>query len=428
MMPTTAFEAVRREISYAYSRVAFFRAHMDLHGLAPCDIVTPADMSRLPPTRKPDYRSNFPAGVLAQGHSLADAHVMRFQSSGTSGERLNSAVLSYDLARRQATSLEVNRRFDSLWRPGLKLRSCRYAPPNCSDVECASGLSTMADRTLPDGTLVLPVAHDLLTTPPRMIAQALDEVAAHDPHLLVVDPTHAAFLVRRMRAAGREIRTSHGLHIISGYTMLTRVARRQIHDFFGADVPVADMLGMSELGYLGFECDAGSQHLNDCDFYVEIIGNAGPVPPGVVGELVITTIDDVLSPRIRYATGDLYRFLDRPCACGSHLPVVRFEGRATNVVRCADGSMLTPREVDDVVGEAPWIDIYRLEQDATARCRFRYAANQSVSAATETDLAERVRAALRSQSIDMVPTNYIPCDRSGKFQSCASALSGGYVN
>lgn len=89
---------------------------------------------------------------------------MRFQSSGTSGERLNSAIFSFDLARRQATSLSVNEKFNSLWLPGKKLKLCRYAPPNCSDVECGIGLSTMEERTLADGTLVLPVAHDLLAT------------------------------------------------------------------------------------------------------------------------------------------------------------------------------------------------------------------------------------------------------------------------
>src|ERR671924_690845 len=200
---SSTFELVRREIRYAYEHVEFFREHMERAGLLPEAIVEPADMLRLPPTRKADYRRGFPARVVASGYSRRSAHVMRFSSSGTAGERLVSVVLAYDLARRQASCLEFNPRFESLWQPGLRVRTCRYAAPNCSDVECSDPGSSTASRLLPDGTLVLPVFHDLLATPPELTGRALDEIEAYDPHHLFVDPTHFAFLIRAMGKAGR---------------------------------------------------------------------------------------------------------------------------------------------------------------------------------------------------------------------------------
>ncbi|UWU92930.1 phenylacetate--CoA ligase family protein [Bradyrhizobium sp. CB1015] len=421
------FEGARREIEYAYDNVAFFRAHMEVRGLTPGDIRAPGDMALIPPTRKADYRRNYPAGVLARGYTLNDPKVLRFQSSGNSGERLNSAILLYDLARRQATSLAVNRRFDTLWRPGARPRACRYAPPNCSDVECATGLSSMADRVLADGTLVLPVAHDLLATPPYLVQQALDEIAAHDPEMLVVDPTHLAFLIRRARETGRSIRSSRKLHVICGYTLLTQVARRQIAAFLGTDVPIADMLGMSELGYLGFECHEGNRHINNQDFYVEFLTPVGPAAPGSVGELVVTTIGDALLPRIRYATGDLYRLVGTSCSCGSDLPVVRMEGRASQVMHGLDGSMLTPLAVDEIVGEAPFIDVYRFEQDEAGKCVFRYIPGGAADRQSKQLLKQNLADALGGAAIELAETRYIPADRSGKFLSCISTLSsGGY--
>jgi len=419
-MGGNVFEAVRREIEYAYWNVAFFRAHMENCGLTPKDVRAPVDFARIPPTRKPDYRRNYPAGVLARGHTLNDPHVMRFQSSGTSGERLNSAIFSYDLARRQATSLSVNRNFDTLWRPGARPQICRYAPPNCSDVECATGLSTMEERTLPDGTLVLPVAHDLLATPLRLVEQALEEIAMYNPDMLVVDSTHLAFLIRRAKMLERTIQPSSKLHVICGYTLLTHVARRQIEAFFGAEVPIADMLGMSELGYLGFECHEGNRHINNCDFYLEFLTEFGLAGPDAVGELVVTTINDALLPRIRYATGDLYRVIDGVCPCGSDLPIVRMEGRITHVVRCPDGFILTPRAIDDIIGEAPFIDVYRFEQDASGKCRFRYIVNAAADPEVEADLRDRLADTLRGATLDFAATGYIPADRSGKFLSCVS--------
>lgn len=418
---TGPFEDLCQEVAYAYDRVTFFRAHLNEAGLTPADIRRPDDIKRIPTTRKRHYRRNYPSGVLASGFSLNDPHVMRFQSSGTSGERLNSAILSYDLARRQATAMSVNHNFNALWRPGERPRICRYAPPNCSDVECGVGFTTMAERTLEDGTLVLSVAHDLLATPDRMIDQALDEIAAYDPEMLVVDPTHLAFLIRRATQRGRRIETSRKLHIVCGYTQLTRIARRQIQEFFGDEVPIGNMLGMSELGYLGFECHHGRLHMNNEDFYLEFLDDQGnDVAIGDIGELVISTIDDALLPRIRYATGDLYRRLEGRCECGSGLPLVGMEGRATHNLTLSDGRQVTPAEVDLCVGDCPEIDLYKLEQNTGGNLRFRYLANDRMTTAAERALHDRLCDLLHSRDIIFENLDYIACERSGKFQSCAS--------
>ncbi|MCP2273938.1 phenylacetate-CoA ligase [Actinokineospora diospyrosa] len=417
------FDAVREEIAYAFDRTVFFRNHMEANALRPEDIRSAEDFQRIPPTSKSHYRRNFPAGVLAKGYTLNSPHVMRFQSSGTSGDRLNSAILAYDLTRRQATALGVNPRFNELWRPGTRPRICRFAPPNCSDVECATGFSSMADRTLPDGTLVLTVAHDLLATPEWQVVKAFDEIEAYQPDLLVVDSTHLAFLARWGRRLGRTITSPSKLHVVSGYTLMTRVARRQVEDFLGDAVPIGDMIGMSELGYLGFECHLGNRHINNKDFYVEFVRDGKPVADGEMGELYITTLDDGLVPRIRYATGDHFTPLGDTCGCGTELPRVRIEGRATHMVRLLDGRVVTPGEVDAVVGDAPWMDLYKLEQDPTGACTFRYIANLTARDDDVTALEKRLTELLGPNPSRVEAVDYIACERSGKFQSCVSRLA-----
>jgi phenylacetate-CoA ligase len=423
MSDSFIFEAVREEITYAFDNTVFFRRHMEAHDLRPEDIRDAKDFQRIPPTSKVHYRRNFPAGVLAKGYTLTSPNVMRFQSSGTSGDRLNSAVMSYDLARRQATGLGVNRRFDGLWRPGSRPKICRFAPPNCSDVECATGFSTLEDRTLPDGTLVLTVAHDVLTTPEWQIVKALDEIEIYQPDLLVVDPTHFAFLARWARRLDRKITVPGKLHMVCGYTLMTRIARRQIEEFMGPDLPIGDMIGMSELGYLGFECHRGQRHINNREFYVEFVRDGRPVEDGSMGELYVTTIDDGLIPRIRYATGDYFTPLGSPCECGSDLPVVRIEGRATHMLRLQDGRIVTPGAVDSAVGPAPWMDVYKLEQDRTGACTFRYIPSSRALPAGAADLEARLTELLAPNPVRVEAVDYISCERSGKFQSCVSQLS-----
>ncbi|MGW5925165.1 phenylacetate--CoA ligase family protein [Streptomyces anulatus] len=423
MSDAATFEAVREEIAYAYDNTVFFRRHMEELGLRPEDIRDAADFQRIAPTSKVHYRRNYPAGVLARGYHLNSPNVMRFQSSGTSGDRLNSAIMSYDLARRQATGLGVNRRFDELWQPGSRPRICRFAPPNCSDVECATGFSSMEDRILPDGTLVLTVAHDLLATPEWQIVKALDEIESYQPDLLVVDPTHFAFLTRWARRLDRKITSPRRLHTVCGYTLMTRVARRQIEEFMGLDTPIGDMIGMSELGYLGFECHLGQRHINNRDFYVEFVQDGKPVEDGRTGELYVTTIDDGLIPRVRYATGDHFTPLGSPCACGSDLPVVRVEGRATHMVRLSDGRIVTPAAVDAAVGPAPWMDLYKLEQDSTGVCSFRYIPNAKARPDDVTALEARLAETLTPNRVHVEAVDYISSERSGKFQPCLSHIS-----
>lgn len=421
MTASANFEDVQEEIAYAFDRTVFFREHMQANGLTPEGIKKPEDLQRIPPTSKAHYRRNFPAGVLAKGYTLNSPEVMRFQSSGTSGDRLNSAILSYDLARRQATGLGLNRRFDGLWRPGGRPKICRFAPPNCSDVECATGFSSMDDRTLPDGTLVLTVAHDLLATPEWQIVKALDEIEAYQPDLLVVDPTHFAFLTRWARRLGRKISSPRTLHIVCGYTLMTGVARRQIEEFMGQETPIGDMIGMSELGYLGFECHYGRRHINNADFYPEFIRDGKPVAEGRMGELYVTTIDDSLIPRIRYATGDYFTPLGSSCECGSELPVVRIEGRATHMIRLRDGRVVSPGDVDTAVGVLPWLDLYQLEQDRTGACTFRYVPNAKAHPHDATALESRLADALAPNDVRLEAVDYISSERSGKFQPCISA-------
>jgi phenylacetate-CoA ligase len=59
------------------------------------------------------------------------------------------------------------------------------------------------------------------------------------------------------------------------------------------------------------------------DYYIlEILDpeTLDPLPPGEVGEMVVTTLRKEASPLIRYRTRDLTRLIPEPCSCGNPLP------------------------------------------------------------------------------------------------------------
>jgi phenylacetate-CoA ligase len=418
---TTAFEGsfagAVSELALAYRSVPFYGPHLDKAGLRPDDVRTPDDFRRVPATGKVDYRRHFPAGVLTRGSTLADDFVFRSHSSGTTGERLVTLAHTFTLAQRQMRTTSVNRDMLRVFAGARPQRVCRYAPPACSDVECATPFTTAASRTLEDGTLVLPVAHDLLATSPELVEQAAGELSAHDPHWLYADPAHLAFLLDAM--AGRDLPLPAVGGVVLAYNLATKSALRRIHGRL-PDATVVEVASMSELGWLGMTCPAGALHLNTDSFYLELLayGTDRPAEPNEPAELYVTSIGDTLSPHIRYRTGDGYVLLDGDCACGHRFPRAVHHGRCRDYVTDGGTVVLTPRMLDELVGPAEWLRFYRLTHHDAGPLLLRYL---PASEADHTGPAADLAAALRERTgreVTVSAADHISAERSGKLFGC----------
>ncbi len=419
------FDAACAELAYAYEHQPFYRSHLDRAGLRPADIRTPADWRRVPPTEKADFRRQFPAGVLARGFTLNRPGLLQTHSSGSTGDRLTS-VLDMRMSRtRLENCFGVNPDFPAslMWQPRMRL--CVYIPPNCTQVECANPNLGRAERMVAVAPgakprLTLPVYHDVMTTPDSMTRRAAEELLDYAPHLLIADPNYLAFLTRFMRRARMSVPVVP--HVLTGYSRATGVMRRQIAGFFGPDTAIAEVIGMTEFSFaIAMECRERRLHLDTASYYAELLTDGRPTEPGERGELYLTSLGDVVSPHVRYRTGDFYRRLDADsnpaCRCGSRFPVIRFEGRRTNIV-CIDGvPAFTPADLDELIGDADWIDLYQLEQTGPTTCLFRFIPNERVDGRLCETLRDRLRERLGpAVDLRLESTHYIACERSGKFQ------------
>lgn len=371
---------------------------------------------RVPVTGKADYRYGFPGRVVARGADLAANDILMSHSSGTGGERLTSVARLYDLTSRQEATMRAHPTFAALLASVSNQRVCRYAAPNCSDVECASPFTTIVDRTLRDGTLVLPVAHDLFATSERMVGQALSEITEYRPHWLYTDATHLSFLISRMRQRG--VTRLPGIRaVLLTYTRATAMAKNYIRAFFGPLVPVVEVISMSELGWIAMECPSGRLHLNTESFLAELRTS----PPEAAGELLLTTLGDRLSPHLRYGTGDFYSLYDTACQCGSALPAVRFEGRRSEALIAGDGSAVWPQEIDEIIGTPEGMLAYRVHQEVSGAVEFSCLPADHTPAPAADEVGVRLSERLRREVAVRV-TGYLPSQRSGKYISCTSDI------
>ncbi len=163
---------------------------------------------------------------------------------------------------------------------------------------------------------------------------------------------------------------------------------------------VFDHSGLTEVGPMAIECreNPGGLHILEGHYLVEIIDldSGAEVPPGQVGELVVTNLGRAGSPLLRYRTGDLVRVDPRPCPCGRTF--LRLDGgilgRTDDMIHLR-GNNVYPSALENVLRRFAEVAEYRIEIDRTATLASLRIEVEPVMSQAGQDLAERVAAAIR---------------------------------
>jgi phenylacetate-CoA ligase len=148
----------------------------------------------------------------------------------------------------------------------------------------------------------------------------LSLAAAVEASVVCCTPTYALHLA--------EVAAAEGLSLHAGSVRVLIVAgepggsvpatRKRIEAAWGARV--IDHHGLTEVGPVSFECweAPGFLHLNESHFLCEVLDPASlePVPDGVRGELVVTSLGRSASPVLRYRTRDVVVRRSDACPCG----------------------------------------------------------------------------------------------------------------
>jgi phenylacetate-CoA ligase len=183
---------------------------------------------------------------------------------------------------------------------------------------------------------------------------------------------------------------------------------------------VVDHHGMTETGPVSYGCPAhaGVLHVIESAYIAEVIdpGSGRPVPAGVIGELVLTTLGRDGSPLLRYRTGDLVaRGEDGRCQCGSDdlaLPG-GILGRTDDMV-VVRGVNIYPGAVEDILRGAGGVAEYRVEiHTDRPLAELSIQVEPSPDCADERGLAARLQAAFHSAlglrvSVSSVPRGQLP--------------------
>jgi phenylacetate-CoA ligase len=216
----------------------------------------------------------------------------------------------------------------------------------------ALGVHAGAERL---GALVIPVSSGNTKRQIKLMQE-------YKTTALVSTPSYALHLADALAEAGVGPGKLSLRRAMLGGEPWTEAMRRQIEERL--HVTATDNYGPSAAmgpGVAGECLERGGLHLAEDHFVAEVVDPATlqPVPPGQVGELVLTTLTKEAFPLVRYRTRDLTRLLVDPCPCGrTSVRIARISGRSDDML-IVRGVNVYPWQVEAVLravlgGEPRW--------------------------------------------------------------------------
>jgi phenylacetate-CoA ligase len=406
-------EAARAERLRAFLRrihgsVPYYRRMFDELGIGPQAIGEIRDLDRLPFLTKELIRRHGDELRAADARDLT-----RFNTGGSSGEplifQLGKERVSHDVAAKwRATrwwDVDIGDREIVLWGSPIELGS-------------QDRVKLLRDRLLRTRLL------SAFEMSPARVREFAAIMRAFRPRMLFGYPSALAYIARCAEDWGLRL---DDLGIRVAFVTSERLydeQRSAIARVFGC--AVANGYGGRDAGFIAHECPRGGMHITAEDIIVEIVDREGrPCAAGESGEVVVTHLATGDFPFVRYRTGDVASLGDEACPCGRGLPVLRaVEGRTTDFVVAADGTVMHGLALIYVLRERPEVAAFKIVQEDRDHTRVLVVPGtgygEAVAGAIEAGLRQRLGTTVR---ISVEAVDEIPPERSGKHRYVVSHVS-----
>jgi len=339
---------LRETVERAYENVDFYRDALDDAGVAPEDITSIDDITKLPTTTKEDFRAEYPDGLFA----VDRAENRRIHaSSGTTGKPKVVGYTENDL---------------DVWRE-VVARSLDAAGVRESDT-----LQNAYGYGLFTGGLGLhagaeELGAELIPIGGGNTARQIEFLRDLESDAIACTPSYALYLAEKAEERGIDVRDLPLSVVVYGAETCTEPMREAIEERLG--VTAVDIYGLSEIIGPGvsMECEAqDGLHVWEDHFYPEVVDpdTGEPVEEGEEGELVLTTLTKEALPVLRYRTGDLTTLTREPCECGRTMARMdHVTGRADDLL-IVRGVNVYPSQIERVVLDDPdTVPQYRIDLD-----------------------------------------------------------------
>lgn len=255
---------------------------------------------------------------------------------------------------------------------GQPHRKCILAPVGCSSNLCPYEDHPFPHRYL-NGTVYLNLTSDPFVFPEAEWDRIVIELQAVKPDILEGEPIYLSLLARAAQRRGVSVPSIKAVILTYGKASLQH--SRRIAEVFPA--PQVDLYGSTEAGYLFVgDAFADNSQVIDKNAFVELVPYRNLSD---TFQIIVTTRDREAMPLLRYHTGDVVQRLPSG---------FRLLGREGGLHFRADGSIVSPTDIDHAIPAdfACWH--YSLIQSKPGRWDFHYVADHSAPDAVVEAIAE----------------------------------------
>jgi phenylacetate-CoA ligase len=314
---------LRRLLRHAYAHTAHYRRIFDERGLQPDQIVSHADLARLPLLD----RDTLIATVDDRTSAVPPLPSITKTTSGSSGQPV---TVRYNAESRH-------------WRDAIRWRGYGWggyrigmrAMHYWGFGSAATTTWWKQQKTALDRLVKRDLYVDSTPRGDDALADAVAQLRRFRPHVIVAYAAGAGALARFVNARG--LRGWDAIPVLTGAERLTPDDRAAIEQAFG---PAFDTYGCREVMLIGSECEVhDGLHTSMENMIVELVvrqpdGTIRAARPGEAGEVALTDLHNLACPMIRYVNGDLAVARDdAPCPCGRGLVRIGpIEGRVTETL------------------------------------------------------------------------------------------------
>jgi phenylacetate-CoA ligase len=296
----------RKQMAYVYERSPMYKPKFDGAGVRPEEIKTLEDVRKVPFTTKEELRESQEKHPPF-GDFLCippEEGVRVFQTTGTTGIPVRSLLNKNDWYVHYYEQFMY-----FMYGYGITKKDVMFVPFNYGLYLAWWGIQAAFEQA---EVLIIPGGG-------QSSEDRIRNILEWKPTVLCGTPTYILFLGDTGKKMGVDLsKTTIRIVITAGEPgAQVPATKKQIETTWGAKN--YDDIGSTEISNFGFECVAQQgTHVVESMFLAEVVNPVTdkPLPPGEVGELILTNLCCESMPLIRWRMGDMVTFNIKKCDCG----------------------------------------------------------------------------------------------------------------
>lgn len=248
------------------------------------------------------------------------------------------------------------------------------------------------------------------------VTRIFDQLESFRPEYIRGMPTSLAVFAKLAKKKGLKLDKGRPKFIHSACEQLFDWQKEVIEDVFGA--PVLNTYGLSEVGDIAYEAPCGNLHVMDEDVLVELFDYIGGEK-----EIVVTQLNNMASPLIRYRTGDIAASISN-CHCALNSKIINgLKGRAHDFIVSPGGKFLHGQFLTHIIVYEPGIRKYQVVQKSRDSLHIKMVTDADYDSECEGRISSAIRSYMGEQvRIEFFFVDDIPLTAAGKYRWIVSEL------